>query len=437
MILPIVVDFSLAGSLLLFGYLLRARVNILGKLLLPACIIGGLLGLITGPNGFGLIPFSSAFSSYPGILIALIYCTLPFASATVDWRDLSQQASDLWGLSVLTIVLQWATGIVLTVYILQWFWPDLHDGFSTMLAVGFVGGHGTAAAIGSAFSELGWKDAQSLAMTSATVGIIASIGGGILWINCHQRRKDDELSIITKQTNDSTNNNSVLSTDLGRNTSHTVIDPLALQICIVLIAFLGGYCLHHLWNTSIPDFKLPLFCLAFVSALCVKQFMALSGLLQLIHKPTISHIASTLTDFLIIFGIAAIQFPVVVDYASQLTILFLVGLALSFFICSVLGPVFIRHHWFEHALFTWGWITGIMAMGIALLRIVDHHNRTCTLDHFAFAYLFIVPVEVVMVTLAPQLISRHMLWIVLLVTLLIAILLLGYYGFRFARKQRK
>ena len=91
-----------------------------------------------------------------------------------------------------------------------------------------------------------------------------------------------------------------------------------------------------------------------------------------------------------------IQFPIILDYAMSLAILFQVGLASSILICRLLGPVFIRNHWFEHALFTWGWMTGIMA--IVLLRIVDNDNKTRTLDHFAFAYLFVVPIEVTMVT---------------------------------------
>ncbi len=436
MALHIFLDFSLAGALLLVGYVLRANIGVLRKFLLPASIVGGLIGLATGPNGFGFVPFTSGFSSYPGVLIALIYCALPFASVSIDWRDLSQQASDLWGLSVFSIVMQWAVGLLLTLYVLQWIWPDLHSGFSTILAAGFVGGHGTAAAIGSAFAELGWQDAQSLAMTSATVGILASICGGIIWINLHKDNESDEQLESQQQLTALADNTVVSSTDQISNTDSRIIDPLAFQLCIVLIAFLGGYCLHFLWNTNIPDFKLPLFCLTFISALCIKQLFAVSGLLSLIDTRVISHIAGTLTDFLIIFGIAAIQFSVILDYAMPLTILFLAGLALSLFICKLLGPVFIRHHWFEHALFTWGWITGIMAMGIALLRIVDSDNKTRTLDHFAFAYLFVVPIEVMMVTLAPQLISRNMAWTLLLVTLMIGIVLVTYFGWRFTRNRQ-
>ncbi len=435
MTLQIFVDFSLAGGLLLFSFVLRAKIGVLNRFLLPASIMGGIIGLFAGPNGFSLIPFSPGFSSYPGLLIALIYAALPFASEKINWRDLSQQASDLWGLSVFVIVMQWALGILLTIYVLQSIWPELHTGFSTILAAGFVGGHGTAAAIGSAFAELDWQDAHSLAMTSATIGILASICGGILWINLRKKDTVEELSKSHQQANILTENQILPATDQNTVTDNSIIDPLAFQLCFVMVTFLGGYYLHNLWNSTIPDFKLPLFCLTFICALLVKQFLVISGLIILIDKQVISHIAGTLTDFLIIFGITAIQFPIIFDYASPLAILFLLGLISSFVICRMLGPVFIRNHWYEHTLFTWGWITGIMAIGIALLRIVDNDNKTRTLDHFAFAYLFIVPIEVIMVTLAPQLISRNMEWALLMVTLLIAIMLLTFYSLRFIRNR--
>ena len=39
-----------------------------------------------------------------------------------------------------------------------------------LLAAGFSGGHGTAAAVGDTFSRLGFTDANDIAMTCATVG---------------------------------------------------------------------------------------------------------------------------------------------------------------------------------------------------------------------------------------------------------------------------
>lgn len=60
-----------------------------------------------------------------------------------------------------------------------------------------------------------------------------------------------------------------------------------------------------------------------------------------------------------------------------------------------------KRHWFEKAMFTWGWYTGTMAMGIALLRVVDPGQKSRCLETYALAYLFIAPVEIALVTFAP------------------------------------
>ncbi len=54
--------------------------------------------------------------------------------------------------------------------------------------------------------------------------------------------------------------------------------------------------------------------------------------------------------------------------------------------------------WFEKAIFTWGWFTGTMAMGIALFRVADPKMRSRCLDNYALAYLFIAPVETFLIT---------------------------------------
>ena len=59
-------------------------------------------------------------------------------------------------------------------------------------------------------------------------------------------------------------------------------------------------------------------------------------------------------------------------------------------------------YWFEKAIFSWGWFTGTMAMGIAMLRVVDPGQRTHCLEDYALAYLFIAPVEISLVTFAPM-----------------------------------
>lgn len=48
---------------------------------------------------------------------------------------------------------------------------------------GYCGGHGTAAAVGQAFSQMGDDDRMTLAMTAATVGIVSSVFLGMTLSN--------------------------------------------------------------------------------------------------------------------------------------------------------------------------------------------------------------------------------------------------------------
>ena len=67
----------------------------------------------------------------------------------------------------------------------------------------------------------------------------------------------------------------------------------------------------------------------------------------------------------------------------------------------VMARKLMKECWFEKAIFTWGWFTGTMAMGIALLRVADPKMRSRCLDNYALAYLFIAPVEISLITFAP------------------------------------
>ncbi len=123
-----------------------------------------------------------------------------------------------------------------------------------------------------------------------------------------------------------------------------------------------------------------------------------------------THLGGALTDVLVVFGIASIKPAILVEYAAPLALLFAVGIASCCFLFRYLGPRFFRAFWFERSLFTWGWITGVTAMGIALLRIVDPRNDSDALADFGLAYLFIAPIEIGLVALAPQLLMGGHSW---------------------------
>jgi ESS family glutamate:Na+ symporter len=61
-------------------------------------------------------------------------------------------------------------------------------------------------------------------------------------------------------------------------------------------------------------------------------------------------------------------------------------------------------------MYTFGWSTGVTAIGITLLRIVDPEFKTKTLDDFAIAYIPMSFVEMSVVALAPIAIATGFAW---------------------------
>ena len=112
------------------------------------------------------------------------------------------------------------------------------------------------------------------------------------------------------------------------------------------------------------------------------------------------------TDLLVAFGVASIKLSVIVKYAVPLIVLVVLGTIVTFLITFYFGRCLSKNYWFERTIFAWGWWTGTMAMGIALLRIVDPKMSSKAMEDYALAYLPIAPLEIILITLAPILFAN-------------------------------
>lgn len=150
-----------------------------------------------------------------------------------------------------------------------------------------------------------------------------------------------------------------------------------------------------------PKLELPVFSCAFVVGLILKIIFNKTQVSKYIDGKTASSISSFSTDLLVAFGIASIKLSVVVKYAVPLAVLLAVGIVVTVFMVFYFGRHLFRKDWFEKSIFAWGWWTGTMAMGIALLRIVDPKMASKAMDDYALAYLPCAPVEIILISLVP------------------------------------
>ena len=396
------VDIGIISLLLLVGKLMRVKIKWVQKLFIPPSLLAGFIGLACGPHGFDILPISEQTGTYAGILIAFIFGALPLTSQKTKGNN--QEIGAMWVYSQTGLLLQWAFGGLLGLLVLNQIWP-LSPGFGITMPSGYCGGHGTAAAIGQAFGQLGHDEILTLAMTAATFGIVASVILGLIFVKWGAKKKHTTYLADYKDLP------SELRTGLlpqekresmGESTCSSIsIDSLTFNLAIICAIALGGYGISKLAAHFMPGFELPVFSCAFVFGILFKKLLDRTRASESICPQTVGHISGSMTDYLVAFGIASIKVSVVIEYIVPLAILLLSGLAVTLIYVFVMARKLMKECWFEKALFTWGWFTGTMAMGIALLRVVDPKMKSRCLDSYALAYLFIAPVEISLITFAP------------------------------------
>ncbi|UOQ92380.1 sodium:glutamate symporter [Halobacillus shinanisalinarum] len=398
------IDLGLISVLLLVGVVLRAKVGIVQRLFIPASIIAGGIGLTLGPNGLDWLPFSGLVSEYPTVLIAVIFGAIPIGAAKVNWKQTFGRVRNMWVYSMLLTLLMWGGGAMVTYLIIARVW-DIPTGFGLVLGAGFLGGHGTAAAVGEAFSGLGWEEATALGYTSATIGLICAILGGLLLIKKNTRNNQtnfisdfEELpnelrtGLVPKENRPSSGENTV---------SSNTVDPLFFHIAILAVVVMVSYFLQVGIEATFPQVSIPLLSLSFVVGLLMQFVLNTTKGNHYVDKRVIDRLAGTATDLIVAFGITSINLAVVAAYAWPLLALFVFGVIWAYCIFHFIAPRVFHRHWFENAIFGWGWSTGTVAMGIALLRIVDPKSKSTTLDDYALGYVGMVPVEIMVITFGP------------------------------------
>ncbi|MEF9932133.1 MAG: sodium:glutamate symporter, partial [Bacteroidales bacterium] len=199
-----------------------------------------------------------------------------------------------------------------------------------------------------------------------------------------------------------------------------------------------GYSASQGVKVFYPALELPVFSCAFIMGLLLKKIFDRTNVSTYICSQTTQRLSSSFTDILVACGVASIKLGVVVKYALPLIVLILAGIVMVWGITFYLGRRLSKTYWFERSIFAWGWWTGTMAMGIALIRIVDPKMASKAMDDYALAYLPIAPVEILLITFVPIMFTNGLgVWMMLGCLILSAIIMLLAWKMGWWIKQNK
>jgi len=454
--------------LILFANILRRKIPIFRRSLMPSAVIAGILGLIIkevvlaitkvyGLNGGeGINIFNTA------TLNGIVYHMLPVAFIALCLREKDDYASEFGkteakknrvsatksgALIISSYLLQGLIGIAVTFILGKFFMPDLNKATGIMLALGYGQGPQQANATGYIWdmaghmSAWGINGARNFGLTIAALGFIWASIPGIILVNIVAKKKG-----ITVKRNEFQKSSEV--------SSHTIegpdevplsesIDKFSLQVCMVggvYILTIGFIlCLEFLFRASgikflidlIPTFWGFAFMLAALFALGVKVILRRLVRTGVMHRKypnsyMMNRISGAAFDLSITAALILVSVTTLGTLWIPVLIMTTVGGLLTMLHLRLLCYHIYKGYKEEAFLAFYGMETGTIANGMILLREIDNGFKTPAGDDLVLGSSAAIILGLPLLLLIAQAPRPGNLWWVALVILAYFLILLTY-----------
>ncbi len=426
-------DLAIAGALLIIAKLLRVHLTFLQRMYMPSAVLAGLLGLAFGPAGMNVLPWTETFTANAGLLTAALFSSLGLATDLPSPKIVAQRAGSLWAFNQVASVSQWLFAAMLGLLLTTFFWTDINPAFGVTMSAGFMGGHGSATVVGDIFSSLGWEDGFTLGLTFATVGIFLSISIGMLILQAALKlgwiKQFSTFSSMDESERKGVIPPAKQQAAMKDTFSSLSVDTFAIHAALVVVVTALSYVAANFLSSFHSKVQIPTFVTGFLIGMLVRIIAKQTQASKYLCDGAFKHAAGISTDYLIIFGISAIKITVLAQYLAPMVLMATAGIMFTLWLILWVAPRILGDDWFEKGIFSWGWLTGTVAMGIALLRIVDPKMRSNVLDDYAIAYVPGSITDIFIISLMPVAMYSGYHWHALVVGLAYIAIVLGVWRF--------
>jgi ESS family glutamate:Na+ symporter len=383
---------------------------------LPEALLAGVLGLLVAPSGpLPLVPEAviELWEQLPLILLTLVFATLllgkPLPRLAGLWRPVSGQVS----LALTLAFGQYLVGGLAVLLVLQP-WLGVHPLMACLIEVAYEGGHGSAAAMGASYAQLGFAGGEALGLAMATLGLLTStVVGGLVVVFARQRGWLVHPDALPME--------EAVETLIAATPPLEAIDPapevetpivqapavwrraadwaVNLALAGLAVAF-GVLALDALrWSAeriggvfALVIDTLPVFPLALVGSLLVRLLLERSNRSVWVSAPIQTRMGTVAADLLIASATACLDLSQLAHDWIPLAVLAGCGLAWNLAVVLLMGPRLLPADWFERGIIEFGQATGVAASGLLLLRMADPGDRSEALQAFSIKQLLLQPV---------------------------------------------
>ena len=400
-------DFAFMSLLLIIAQFLRSHIKFLQMFYIPASVLAGIMGLLLGPQFLNVIPWSGRIGSYAYMLVCVLFGGLFLGKkGKTSVKKVLTEVGDSFCVNMGAEFFCFGIALLVGGGLMKLLFPGVFTEIALLMPSGFCGGHGYASTIGTALNNLlGRDDGVVIGQTFATVGLLTGLFLGIACINYATRKGATRLVDKAESLPEECRTGIVpagMRTSMGEETINPMsMDPLAWHMALTLLATLCGYKFYDFYKQFLPNIELPVMCLTMIFGVIINAVLSHTCFKDSIDEHVEGRIGSMVTDYLVGFGVASISITVVIEFAGPILLLCLLGALTSLVLVFVVGQKLFRNFWFERSIFVFGWTTGVVAIGVTLLRIVDPEAKSGTLNDYGYAYTLQSVIEVFIVALTP------------------------------------
>lgn len=394
--------FGYLSIMLIAGLLLRAYIPIFQKIMFPASLTGGLLGLLL--ISFDLVSVDvEIVKTFAYHFFNFSFISLGLTSFKEEFKAKNEQKivkGSAWMaiMQAVTFPLQAIVGSIILFLFLTAGYEPMFKTFGFLLPLAFNEGPGQALSIGSVWEGLGFANASTIGLAFATIGYFFAFFVGVPLANRgmkkgkYQNQKLPSFFVRGVLPKDEQPKPAGFITTHGSN-----IDCITFHMSLVGMVYIITYfVLLFLSNLLPPDAGRIVWGFFFLFGLIVAIFLRvlIERTTQFGHlmDPSLQRrITGFSVDYLVVATGCGIQFFIIWKYFVPIIVISAVGGIITTLTVFMLSKR-LQNYKLERAVAIYGVVTGTVSCGLMLLRIVDPEFKTPVAREIAFMNIFAIPI---------------------------------------------
>ena len=392
-----VLIFCYLSVFLILATILRSRISFLQKFLIPNSILAGLFGILLGQYLFKIID-PSQMGDYVYHLLTLAFIAMGLRGSKVK-RSYGTLTTMV--VHCQTYAIQGLLGMIFVLIAILTYFPDLFPAFGLHLVMGYGNNPGVAYSFGLNWESMGFVGGAQVGLTFGALGFIWAYIIGMVIINWGVRNNKATLFKGFDQIPPSVFRGVVKPGEEKKSagslvTAQEAIESMALQLALVgtvllvaylflsnFLAFLEGFGeFGHNLAALIGGFG---YIFGILFALLIRWAMEKIKVDYVIDHGLMTRLGGTFIDFMITAAITAISLEMIRIYLVEIALLSTIGGLVTLAVVYFLVNKMQMDYKFERMVSSFGLVTGTVASGLALLRVLDPHFETPVAEDLVYA----------------------------------------------------